>query len=96
MWQKVFVRHLIRIISDHAPILINLNHSQNQGARERLFRFQGDWLDHPTFLNFVQEKGSCCEGFVQGLEAMATNLQKENVEVFGNIFYQKKGLFARI
>lgn len=27
---------------------------------------------------------------------MASNLQMWNVEVFGNIFYQKKGLIARI
>ncbi|KAI9079858.1 hypothetical protein K1719_038104 [Acacia pycnantha] len=83
-WHETFeaadIRVVLRLCLDHHPILVSLNPEQ-QGNRERMFRYEAMWQMHGTLnqSTTLQGKLSCW-----------------NREVFGKIAYHKRRLFNRL
>lgn len=54
MYLEASVKHLIRLHSDHCPLLIDLN-SRSSLHLSHPFWFQPGWLSHPKFHKLVQK-----------------------------------------
>lgn len=86
----VKVKHLSRITSDHAPLLLNLNVQSDTTPRS--FRFLNVWTEHNDFLKFVAGQWSTyptiggMRGMYNKLQSLKKDLQHWNKQVFGNIF----------
>ncbi|KAK9983152.1 hypothetical protein SO802_032677 [Lithocarpus litseifolius] len=93
---EAMVRHLARINSDHFPLLLSLTPNLGRSGG-RPFRFQPIWLSHESFSSIVKD---AWEGNHQNINgAIISFIQKAkawNKDVFGNIFWKKKNLIARI
>lgn len=90
------VTHLPRVHSDHCPILLNLNPT-NQQLLDKPFRFQKMWLSHLDFQNLV--KLAWPGGWTDVKESINLFSKRAiiwNKESFGNIFYKKKRILARL
>ena len=96
LYPDASVSHLARISSDHCPLLLSLQ--SNLGHRGlRPFRFQPIWLSHDGFPDIVRE--AWVEHSQDICSAVANFTQKAknwNKEVFGDIFWRKRKLTARI
>nr|XP_023873506.1 uncharacterized protein LOC111986105 [Quercus suber] len=93
---KAFVSHLARINSDHCLFLLSMVPNLGQiGVRP--FRFQPVWLSHDGFPNIVKE---AWEGNPQNvchaINMFANKAKIWTKEVFGNIFWKKMNLSARL
>eukprot|EP00253_Pinus_taeda_P029368 PITA_29368 len=84
--------------SDHWPIAL---HWQRPGDRtKRPFRFEGFWLMHPAFKDFVRTtwasfippEGSKMFQLQQKLRFLKSHLKRWNQETFGNIFEAQREL----
>ena len=95
LYPKAVVTHLPRIYFNHHPVLIEL-FKPNLDRANRPFRFQSMWLLHPDFSRVVREAWP--EGRLLNLatEEFTRNVKKWNVEVFGNLFAQKRRVLARL
>lgn len=92
-----FVRHLLRVKSDHCPLLISLNFAQYPRSEFKIFRFQAMWMLHQGFKDFVSAIWNNSNGNAMCKTISLTKaLTDWNKEVFGNIFQQKKILMARL
>ncbi|XP_019166674.1 PREDICTED: uncharacterized protein LOC109162425 [Ipomoea nil] len=98
-WRQRFpeaeVRHLPRIASDHAPILIQ---TTAKGVRptEFKFRFQAAWMTNDSFSEVVNRAWRSNEDIVQNIQQVQAALTEWNKDVFGNIEAKKRSLLARI
>lgn len=58
-WRLRFIEagiaHLPKLKSDHAPLLMTLDHNRPINRRRRPFRFEAVWLSHPSFNQFVKD-----------------------------------------
>ena len=93
---KTFVSRLARINSDHCPLLLSLVPNLGQiGVKP--FHFHPVWLNHDGFSNIVKE---AWEGDRQNvchaINMFANKAKIWNKEVFGNIFWKKMNLSARL
>ncbi|KAL2900399.1 hypothetical protein RDABS01_025481 [Bienertia sinuspersici] len=55
-FENAHVKHLPAIRLDHCPLLISPNGFAPLNALNKPFRFQGVWLSHEKFQDFVEEK----------------------------------------
>ncbi|XP_074296800.1 uncharacterized protein LOC141627423 [Silene latifolia] len=90
------VRHLPAFQSDHCPLLIAPNGFAPLNSVQKPFRFQAAWMTHERFSTFIAEKWPEQGPFTTRLSELSKSLQEWNETVFGNIFRQKKSLYARI
>ncbi|GKC74514.1 RNA-directed DNA polymerase, eukaryota, reverse transcriptase zinc-binding domain protein, partial [Tanacetum coccineum] len=90
------VLHLPGINSDHAPLLIKTNGFVAPTSGHKPFRFLSAWLSHQSFETFVKTMWRNDVPIVSFLNQFAENLQEWNKTTFGNIFRQKRHLWARI
>ena len=99
-WKAIFpeamVKHLARINSDHCPLLLSLAPNFcHSGVRP--FRFQPMWLSREGFPSIVRD---AWEGnhhnFNNAITSFTLKVKVWNKDVFGNIFWKKKNLIARI
>ena len=95
-FQEGAVRHLIRIGSDHSPLLIATGGFVKTAARKPPFRFLAAWLSHSHFEQLVHENWSPIAPLSRKLQHLASNLERWNRDVFGNLFFRKRQLWARI
>jgi hypothetical protein len=99
-WKLLFpeasIQHLPRLNSDHCPLLLMLD-PPPPSARNRPFRFQPMWLNHPDFPRVVEEawQGNECD-LNSAISAFSSLAQVWNKEVFGNVFAKKRRLMARL
>ena len=99
-WKAIFpeamVKHLARINSDHCPLLLSLAPNFCH-SWVRPFRFQPMWLSHEGFPSIVRD---AWEGnhhnFNNAITSFTQKVKIWNKDVFGNIFWKKKNLIARI
>ena len=99
-WKVAFpealVKHLARNNSDHCPLLLSLD-SPHVSNGVKPFRFQPIWLSHEEFPSVVRE---AWEGNHHSIcNAINEFTNKANVwnrYFFGNIFWKKKNLIARM
>lgn len=90
------VTHLPRAHSNHCPILLKLN-PVCQLILDGTFRFQKMWLSQPDFEELV--KSAWFEGTGGLKESILLFLRQAtrwNKHAFGNIFYKKKCILARL
>lgn len=94
LYPEAIVKHLVKVNSNHCPILIELEKSIALNL-PRPFRFQPIWLSHPDFSDVVRGAWSNIESLNNAITSF-TNLAKVwNKEVFGNIFARKRNIEAR-
>ncbi|XP_070007332.1 uncharacterized protein [Nicotiana sylvestris] len=86
------VEHLIRIGSDHAPLLITYREQTTNSVK--LFRFLNFWTKYATFMDVVRRNwevdfiGDPFLMFKQKLKRVKAALSKWSRETFGDIFKQ--------
>eukprot|EP00253_Pinus_taeda_P027023 PITA_27023 len=88
--------------SDHWPISLQWQHPGNVIGQP--FRFEGFWLTHPDFKDFVQytwkaftpPEGSKMYQFQHKLKNLKYHLKHWNVEIFGNIFKEHQNLMKNL
>lgn len=81
------VKHLQRMISDDAPLLISVSQHIPYTSR---FTFQRMWMDHPNFQNIVEEirredHGSPSFKVAEKLRRLKDKLKSLNWSIFGDI-----------
>ncbi|KAF7816694.1 reverse transcriptase [Senna tora] len=87
--------HLPRIRSDHNPMLLRSRPIQgNRNARP--FRCERIWINHPDFLNVVQEAWGPSGNLSSKLVALKIKAIEWNRVSLGNIFHKKKILTRRL
>ena len=87
---KALVKHLVRINSNHCPLLLSLDNPPNS-LGERPFRFQLMWLSHEGFPPIVREAWDGNRHNIKDATNTFTRKAKMwNREEFGNIFWEKK------
>ena len=93
---EAFVKHLARINSDHCPLLLALDNPPIR-IGERPFWFQPIWLSHTSFPPIVRD---AWEGNQQNIRSaiitFTLKARNWNKEEFGNIFWKKRNLVARL
>lgn len=74
-WPDGTVRHLERVYSDHAPILVNLWGSMSRSTSSKPFRFMAAWFSHSKFPELVENEWHKVEEFSTKLTHLAQKLQ---------------------
>ena len=95
MYPKARVVHLTRCHSDHAPVLMELQPRFHENRR-KLFKFQTCWLSNSTFPTLVTHAWRQSIGLAQAIESFTKEATRWNKEQFGNVFYRKKIIMARL
>ncbi|KAL4304528.1 hypothetical protein GQ457_10G007360 [Hibiscus cannabinus] len=89
------VSHLLKLGSDHRPIL--LNSSRFRGDRGvRPFRYLAAWATHPDFQNFVRSEWGEDVPIKENIANFQQSGRVWNVEVFGHIEHRKNRILARL
>lgn len=52
-WQEAVVKHLPYLLSDHAPMFVQLDPGPVGNPKRRPFRFEAAWLKHPSFKDLL-------------------------------------------
>ncbi|XP_019178132.1 PREDICTED: uncharacterized protein LOC109173349 [Ipomoea nil] len=92
---SALVEHLPIVESDHSPLLINMCPSTSV-RRQKPFRFIMAWGTHPNFQDVVRQSWDKDIHLALNLRNVAEALTRWNKNVFGNIFYRKKKILARL
>jgi hypothetical protein len=98
-WREVYpeatVHHLTRIHSDHCPVIICLSKPPCLSL-PRPFIFQPVWFSHPSFPEVVNNSWDVVLPLESNIIEFTEAVMKWNKDVFGNIFWKKKNLTARL
>ncbi|KAI9100938.1 hypothetical protein K1719_024062 [Acacia pycnantha] len=98
-WKEVFynaeVRVILRVCSDHHPLLINLC-EEARGNSVRHFKFEAMWLMHDQFETLMKNNWKGEEDVHVKLSLFQQDLIRWNKEVFGRIEARKKRLLNRL
>jgi hypothetical protein len=98
-WREIYpeatVHHLTRIHSDHCPVIICLSKPPCLNL-PRPFIFQPVWLSHPSFPEVVKNSWDVVLPLESNIIEFTEAVMKWNKDVFGNIFWKKKNLTARL
>ncbi|XP_031101934.1 uncharacterized protein LOC116005836 [Ipomoea triloba] len=89
------VEHLPIINSDHPPLLIS-NSPRTRFDGGKKFRFNYIWTTHKDFNKCVQQAWNSEKELDENIAATPASLSSWNIHVFGNVFYRKKRILARI
>jgi hypothetical protein len=92
---EAFVHHLTRTHSDHCPVLVCLDKPPSLRL-PRPFIFQPVWLSYLTFNEVVTNSWDIVLPLESNVIGFIEAVMKWNRDVFGNIFWKKKNLIARL
>ena len=99
-WTRIFsdstVLHLPKLSSDHRPLLMRRHGSFPRVSNSRPFWFQATWLTHDGFRDFVAESWNRNLQYVDAANQFRLKVIEWNKKCFGNIFWWKKRLLARL
>ena len=99
LWRKAFpeasVHHLTRTHSDHCPMLICL-HKPPCLFLPRPFIFRPIWLSHPSISEVMTNSWDVVLPQARNVNCFTEAVILWNKDVFGNIFWKKKNLVARL
>ncbi|KAI9081966.1 hypothetical protein K1719_036228 [Acacia pycnantha] len=90
------VNHLPKILSDHRPIAISINPTQQVRPSPKHFRFLAPWISHPDFQGIVQRIWDSGADLFSCLETFKEEIQQWNASSFGEIGRRKRRLLSRI
>jgi len=68
------VQHLIRVGSDHSPLLISTGPIKKPMIHNRPFRFQAAWVTHNQFEELVTAKWNSHYPLMMNLKRLASEL----------------------
>lgn len=91
------ITHLPRTTSDHSPILLSTFNTKAPDKALKPFKFQAMWMQHEGFVNFINQswpKDNSC--IISKASNMTSKMQIWNKEVFGNLFWKKRNIMARL
>ncbi|XP_060182379.1 uncharacterized protein LOC132612052 [Lycium barbarum] len=104
LWNHKFpyttVTHLVRIDSDHAPLMLEISHSQ--ANYKKYFKFLNLWTEEPDFLDIVKDAwaietvGTPMWKFHLKLKNTCKKLSEWSRNTLGNIFETTKKMEPRI
>lgn len=98
-WRILFpeasVSHLLRVFSDHRPILLELSRPPS-ATTNKPFRFHTMWIHHPDFPDVVRNAWDSVPNLHTAIENFVNKAKIWNKIVFGNIFARKKRILARL
>ena len=95
-FQEGAVRHLVQVGSDHSPLLIATGGFVRPHARKTPFWFQAVWTSQSHLEQLIQDTWCPIASLSRNLQHLASTLAIWNREVFGNLFFRKRHLWARI
>ncbi|WCJ44055.1 RNA binding RNA-directed DNA polymerase [Euphorbia peplus] len=90
------VQHLVRIKSDHRPILISLNLRSHQPQSPKAFRFIKTWMKHPDYVELVGNVWKIGDSLESNIQHLMASLKIWNRDVFGNINKHKCKILYRL
>lgn len=88
--------HLPTLKSDHKPLLLSLAHGVSTTAMNRPFHLMASWLVDQTFKPVDQEAWHGDTIWLQAVDTFQDKATYWNMHCFGNIFYRKRRLMARM
>ena len=88
--------HLPKLNSDHRPILVRSTDLSSRVLSSRPFRLQAAWLTNEGFNDFVFESWDRNLYYLDATNQFRLKVTEWNKRCFGNIFWQKKCLLARL
>ncbi|KAH7867325.1 hypothetical protein Vadar_031984 [Vaccinium darrowii] len=92
---NTIVRHLPRTHSDHCPVLLNTDPCHLSSIKP--FRFKSIWFSDPSLFPLIEECWSVpSNSFISNLNCFTARVKVWNKENFGNLFYRKKMILARL
>ncbi|KAK4480848.1 hypothetical protein RD792_011700, partial [Penstemon davidsonii] len=98
-WQECFpeslVLHLPRTHSDHHPLLTLCNGLDRPRAR-RPFRFELAWFTDPQCKEIVEQVWNSTNSIYEAIDQLPKMLKEWNKCSFGNIFFKKRRILARL
>lgn len=100
-WLHLFpnshVKHLLRTLSDHHPMLLSFDRPVNPQSSEKPFCILTAWFLHEDFERLVEEHWSSDNvEFLPTMNSFLVAASTWNRGVFGNIFWRKKRVLARL
>ncbi|KAK8701712.1 hypothetical protein V6N13_020091 [Hibiscus sabdariffa] len=99
LWFENFPRsslqHLLRMKSDHRPILL-CSAIRHASPRSTNFRYFSGWLFHRDFKRLVRDNWDSSIPIMEAVNNFSIDAEKWNAEVFGAIGRSKKILMARL
>lgn len=96
-WITRFEEAIVLILtnSDHHPLLIKM-HGDPIRRVNKSFKFEASWLKHGKFLEMVGSVWEVGGSFLLNLQKLSNTLPSWNRNVFGDIYYKKRILLARL
>ncbi|CAN1183343.1 hypothetical protein LINPERHAP2_LOCUS36454 [Linum perenne] len=82
---NTFVRHLMRLYSDHQPLLFSCS-GIARNRLQRNFIFLAPWLGHDGFKDVLKDVWGSAASISEKLARLTPVLTRWNKDVFGNIF----------
>ncbi|XP_040950087.1 uncharacterized protein [Gossypium hirsutum] len=89
------VFQLLKIKSDHRPILIEIGNRDNK-KDELPFRFFVGWLSHQSFTNLVRNEWVASNCLPDTIAYFIEKVKLWNKKTFGNIFATRKHVLGRL
>nr|XP_025692428.1 uncharacterized protein LOC112794656 [Arachis hypogaea] len=90
------VKHLPKLKSDHAPLLLDLRSSKYPGSSTRPFRFIAAWMTHNDFNNLLRSSWDVDNQLEVNISTFMEAAKIWNREVFGDLIKRKNWLLARL
>ncbi|XP_015386677.1 uncharacterized protein LOC107177419 [Citrus sinensis] len=88
--------HLPKLSPDHRLILVRSNGLSSRNLHSRPFRFQVAWLTNEGFQDFVAESWDQNLHHLDTADQFRSKVTVWNKQSFGNIFWRKNRLLARL
>ncbi|KAL4352609.1 hypothetical protein GQ457_06G035460 [Hibiscus cannabinus] len=99
IWFEYFphasVTHLLRMKSDHRPLLLSLS-GVGSSHRTPSFKYMASWLQHPDFSRLLHDSWSQSQDVFSNILAFTAAAKQWNLEVYGVLNSKKRNLLARL
>ncbi|KAF3971046.1 hypothetical protein CMV_005325 [Castanea mollissima] len=95
-WHSYFLKMANDVAEGASTSIIAVGVDLVSRSHERPFRFQPGWLSHPGFLGLVCDAWAGNISLINAVELFTITAKKWNKEVFGNLFYRKRRVEARL
>ncbi|KAK8576093.1 hypothetical protein V6N13_090572 [Hibiscus sabdariffa] len=89
------VHHLVRMKSDHRPLLLQTA-TVVHSPRSQQFKYFSGWSLHPAFKSFVEETWRTDLPIAKAIQSFSTTVSNWNRDIFGLIGRNKRILLARL
>lgn len=99
MFPEASIINIHRTHFDHCLMLLNtegMNSNFTPNIFNTPFHFLTIWMEHPNFMNFVGENWNNNLSFHDNFTNFTCKVKNWNGDVYGNIFYNKERLKARL